>query len=339
MISIIDQLIDNVDSIILIFVQGSFGSFSAAIAAFWRIMFILFIALFGYKVIVSGKFSAPDLLVNTLKIILILLVATEWDTFFLLVYDLATDLPSDIAGQLIQSASSSLGDPALDSAETANLGISSFYDRSIAVTQDVLEGASWFDFGIYLYAGAIALVALLFSGYAAMLIILAKIAVAILLAVGPIFILLLIFKNTQNLFEGWLRTLINYAIIPIFIYAVIAFFLILAESPLQNLEANADVDSELLTSIAPFLLISVVGFMIMAQVMTMAASITGGLSLSSMGAGAWIARKAISAGRRAPGAIAKGSVYAHAGIKHPRKTTQAAKARISSAIAKTRGFK
>lgn len=339
MISSIDQLIENVDAIILLFVQGSFGSFSAVIAILWRLMFILFIVLFGYKVIVSGRFSAPDLLVNTLKLILILLVATEWDTFFLLVYDIATDLPSDIAGQLILNASTSLNDASANSLDNANIGLSLFYDRSISVTEEVLEGSSWYDFGVYLYAGAIALVALLFSGYAAMLIILAKIAVGILLAVGPIFILLLIFKNTQNLFEGWLRTLINYAIIPIFIYAVVGFFLILAENPLQNLEQNAGVNSQLLTATAPFLLVSVVGFMIMAQVMSMAASITGGLSLSSMGVGAWAARKAIGFGRRAPGAIGKGAVYAHAGVRHPVKTSQAMRSKIGNAIAKTRGFR
>lgn len=338
MITTIDQLIDNVDSIILLFVQGSFGSFSAAIAIFWKIMFIIFIALFGYKVIISGRFSANELMMNVLKIIVILAVATEWDTFFLLVYDITTDLPSDIAGQLIQAASSSLNDPNIDSAETANLGISSFYDRSMSVTQEVLEGASWYDFGIYLYAGAIALAALLFSGYAAMLIILAKVAVAILLAVGPIFILLLIFKNTQSLFEGWLRTLLNFAIIPIFIYAVIAFFIILAENPLQNLEDNASVNSELLTAMAPFLLITVVGFMIMAQVMNMAASITGGLSLSSMGAGAWAARKTMSLAKQAPSATARGSVLVHAGVRHPKQSFMTARTKIGEAIRKTRGF-
>lgn len=338
MITTIDQLIDNVDGIVLLFVQGSFGSFSAAIAIFWKIMFIIFIALFGYKVIVSGRFSASELMLNILKIIIILAVATEWDTFFLLVYDLATDLPSDIAGQLIQAASSSLNDPNIDSAETANLGISSFYDRSMSVTQEVLEGASWLDVGIYLYAGAIALAALLFSGYAAMLIILAKVAVAILLAVGPIFILLLIFKNTQSLFEGWLRTLLNFAIIPIFIYAVIAFFIILAENPLQNLENNASVNSELLTAMAPFLLITVVGFMIMAQVMNMASSITGGLSLSSMGAGAWAARKTMNLAKGVPAASAKGSVLVHAGVRHPKQSIMTARTKIGEAIRKTRGF-
>lgn len=46
-----DQLIANVDSIILGFVQGSFGSLTATVQILWRLMFIVFIAVYGYKVI------------------------------------------------------------------------------------------------------------------------------------------------------------------------------------------------------------------------------------------------------------------------------------------------
>jgi type IV secretion system protein VirB6 len=338
MISAIDQLIANVDGIILLFVQGSFGSFSAAAAVFWRVMFIIFIAIFGYKVMISGRFSASELLTNTLKIIIILAVATQCDMFFLTIYDLVTDLPADIAGQLITNASNALGGSSIATLENANIGLSLFYDRSIAITDQILEGASWYDFGIYLYAAAVTLAAFLFSGYAAMLIILSKIAVAILLAVGPIFILMLIFKNTQNLFEGWLRTLLNFALIPIFIYAVIGFFLILAESPLKNLEDNANVNAALLIAMAPFLLITVVGFMIMAQVMNMAASITGGLSLSAMGAGSWSARKAVLLGRNAPQIASRSSIMMHGWARHPIQSVSAARNRMSDAIKKTRGF-
>ena len=158
MLSIIEQLIANVDAIILLFVQGSFGALSTAIGIFWRIMFIIFIAVFGYKVIISGRFSASDLLTNIIKIIVILAIATEWDTFFLLVYDIVTDLPADIAGEMITTASNSLGGTPVDSVDNANLALSLYYDRTLSVVEEILEGSDWLDFGVYLYAGAVALV-------------------------------------------------------------------------------------------------------------------------------------------------------------------------------------
>ena len=78
-----------------------------------------------------------------------------------------------------------------------------------------------------MYAGLVWFGTIGLTGYSTMLIVLSKLAVAILLSVGPIFILLLIFVNTKSLFEGWLRTLLNYAIVPIFVYALLALILMI----------------------------------------------------------------------------------------------------------------
>lgn len=285
-----ESLISHVDSIILGFVQGSFGSLTATIQTLWRLMFVVFIAVYGYKVIISGRFSASDLIWHCLKIIILLVIATQWDTFFLFVYNMATDLPSDFAGLLIASAADNAGTEASDEA-SANLALSEFFDRGMTVSSKLLEGAAWNDFGQYLYAGLVWFGTIGLTSYSTMLIVLSKLAVAILLAVGPIFILLLIFVNTKSLFEGWLRTLLNYAIVPIFVYALLALILMLIEQPLRILEDNSDTESELLSYIGPFLLTAIVSMLLLSQILNMAASITGGVSLSTMGTGAWASRK------------------------------------------------
>ena len=334
----IETLITNVDNLVFALVNGAFGSLTPVVRILWRLMFIIFIAVFGYKVIVSGRFSAPDLLVNVLKIIILLVVATEWNTFMILVYDMATDLPSDVAGQIMQGAADTLAAPVANDETTANLALSQFYDRSMEVSEKLLEGAGWTKWGLYFYAGAIWVGAISFTAFAAMLIVLAKLAVAILLAVGPLFILLLIFNNTKNLFEGWLRTLLNYAVIPIFVYALLALMLTLAEMPLQFMENNSNPDDPLITAIGPFLFTSVVAVLLLAQVMNMAASITGGLSLSTLGAGSWFSRAGTAIARRAPAATGKASVIGYNAARHPKLTAAAAKNRLGQTIKKIRGF-
>ena len=292
-----ESLISHVDSIILGFVQGSFGSLTATIQTLWRLMFVVFIAVYGYKVIISGRFSASDLIWHCLKIIILLVIATQWDTFFLFVYNMATDLPSDLAGLLIASAAGNAGTEASDEA-SANLALSEFFDRGMTVSSKLLEGAAWNDFGQYLYAGLVWFGTIGLTGYSTMLIVLSKLAIAILLSVGPVFILLLIFVNTKSLFEGWLRTLLNYAIVPIFVYALLALILMLIEQPLRILEENTDTESELLSYIGPFLLTTIVSMLLLSQILNMAASITGGVSLSTMGTGAWTSRKIAAPFRR-----------------------------------------
>lgn len=293
-----ESLISHVDSIILGFVQGSFGSLTATIQILWRLMFIVFIAVYGYKVIISGRFSASDLVWHCFKIILLLVIATEWDTFFLFVYNMATDLPADISGLLIAAAADNIGSGANDES-SANQALSTFFDRGMTVSSKLLEGAGWSDFGQYMYAGLVWFGTIGLTGYSTMLIVLSKLAVAILLAVGPVFILLLVFANTKSLFEGWLRTLLNYAIVPIFVYALLALILMLIEQPLTILEQNSDTNSNLLSYIGPFLLTAIVSMLLLSQILNMAASITGGVSLSTMGTGAWTSRTSINSTRAA----------------------------------------
>lgn len=261
-------------------------------------MFIVFIAVYGYKVIISGRFSASDLVWHCFKIIILLVIATGWDTFFLFIYNMVTDLPSDLAGLLIAAAADNIGNGA-DDESSANQALSTFFDRGMTVSSKLLEGAGWSDFGQYMYAGLVWFGTIGLTGYSTMLIVLSKLAVAILLAVGPVFILLLVFINTKSLFEGWLRTLLNYAIVPIFVYALLALILMLIEQPLTILEQNSNTNSNLLSYIGPFLLTAIVSMLLLSQILNMAASITGGVSLSTMGTGAWASRKIASPVRQA----------------------------------------
>lgn len=338
----IEDLINKVDSLIFDFVHGSFGSLTGTIETVWKLMFIVFIAFYGYKVIISGRFSVPDLLVHSFKIVIILVLATQWDTFFTFVYKLVTDSPSDLAGIIISGASNSSSDPVATDTISANQALTHFYNRSMTVASKILEGASWNDLQLYIYAGVICMGAIGFTGYAAMLIILAKLAVGLLLAVGPVFILLLIFNNTRNLFEGWLRTLLNYAIIPVFVYGLLALLLMLAEAPLRILENNSNPDSELMTYIGPFLLITFISILLLSQIMNIAASVTGGISLSTMGSFArtmQFARNAPSTFNRAARSTGRASYITYRSVRAPKETFNSARGSISQSLKNIREFK
>ncbi len=44
----------------------------------------------------------------------------------------------------------------------------------------------------------------------------AKVALAALLALGPVFIVLSLFRGTRGLFEGWLKAVVSFALVPLF---------------------------------------------------------------------------------------------------------------------------
>ncbi|EJN02777.1 type IV secretion system protein [Phyllobacterium sp. YR531] len=67
--------------------------------------------------------------------------------------------------------------------------------------------------------------AALFVGYAAALFLFAKIALWILLGLAPFFIILLIFPVSSRFFAGWLSGIIQTALIPVFLYVFLSFYI------------------------------------------------------------------------------------------------------------------
>lgn len=281
----VDKLLNNLDTIILNFVQGSFGTLSGPMETLWKSMFIVFIAFYGYKVIINGRFSPHDGIVHVAKMLVILVLITSWTDFQIFVMDLITDTPSDLAGELLKAAPIGASD-----VDNANTALGHFYERSMEISSKIMQTGGNI-FARLSYSWAVWLATLALTSYALMLIALSKMAVALMLSIAPFFILMLIFAQTKTLFEGWLRTLLNYALIPIFVYGLLALLLALVENPLTELEANSTAKSSLINFIAPFLLISVISVMLLMQVMNIASGIAGGLSLQTMGLGRAVTNK------------------------------------------------
>jgi type IV secretion system protein VirB6 len=135
------------------------------------------------------------------------------------------------------------------------------------------------DFGYYV-AGAIVWVLMgLLCVYTMFLIALSSIALAVLLALGPLFIALLLFDATRRFFEAWLVQLANYALITILTVLVAALLLqIVASYAAQTAARGAAIVT---VDALNMVLVAVLVFLLMRQVMPIAAALAGGVSLNS----------------------------------------------------------
>jgi len=117
--------------------------------------------------------------------------------------------------------------------------------------------------------------------YVMFLIALSNVALAVLLALGPLFIAMLFFEATRRMFSAWIAQLANYALITILTVMVAALLLQLVQSYAAQTAARG---SAILTVDAlNMLLIAVLVLLIMRQIMPIAAGLAGGLALSSFG--------------------------------------------------------
>ena len=69
--------------------------------------------------------------------------------------------------------------------------------------------------------------------------IISKVLVGVLLGLGPVFVVLALFETTRGLFEGWLRALLSYGLIPVFVLVLSAAVLAVVEPLTEQLAVQS----------------------------------------------------------------------------------------------------
>jgi type IV secretion system protein VirB6 len=128
--------------------------------------------------------------------------------------------------------------------------------------------------GVYLIVGLTAI-------YTIFLLALSRIALSVLFALGPLFIALLFFDLTKRFFEAWLAQLANYAFITILTVLVAALMLhLVTVSAQQAVSVGGSIQ---IANAVRVCMAAGLTFLVMRQVMPMAAGLASGFALSSFG--------------------------------------------------------
>ncbi|MBV6417192.1 MAG: hypothetical protein CMLOHMNK_01831 [Steroidobacteraceae bacterium] len=149
--------------------------------------------------------------------------------------------------------------------------------------EHLIEKGGFFDgdLSYYLAGFFVYLIVGLTAIYTIFLMALARIALSVLLAIGPLFIALLLFDSTKRFFEAWLAQLTNYALISVLSVLTAALMMnLLTVATTQALAAGEGIT---IAHAARVGLASGLIFLVMRQVMPMSAGLASGLALSSFG--------------------------------------------------------
>lgn len=161
--------------------------------------------------------------------------------------------------------------------------IDTIWNAGGTVADHLFQNASFFGTNVSFYlAGVIVWILMgLLCIYTMFLLSLSSIALSVLLALGPLFFVTLLFEQTRRMFDAWIAQLTNYALISLLTVLVSTLLLQLVASYANQTAARgpdmATVD------VLDMLLVSVLVFLVMRQVMPIAAGLAGGTSLSSFG--------------------------------------------------------
>lgn len=137
------------------------------------------------------------------------------------------------------------------------------------------------DFSYYLAGIAVYLIVGLTAIYTIFLLALSRIALSVLLALGPLFIAALFFDTTKKFFESWIAQLANYAFITILTVMMATLMLTLVSTAAEQAAATGG-GIEIAHAVRVCLAAGLT-FLVMRQVMPMAAGLASGLALSTFG--------------------------------------------------------
>lgn len=271
-----EDLLNSVDAAIGTFVIDLVSGLSADVATTLRLMLILSIILYGFAMMQGWiNTNLKEAIKHIFMGLVVYIFATNVGLFTSLTYEIFTNGPTQIISAVLAHG----GGPGSN-------GINSFignaYDQGIRTAGDLMFGSGW-SIGLKIMGVLVAVATIAMCGYSAFLVVMAKIALAVLLGLSPIFIGFLMFKTTRGLFEGWLRQCLNYAIIPLLTYTIMLFCLAIVAVPVNEMQAAQNAGNITSVEVWPYIFTCGVSFLLLQQVMGIAGGIAGGVSLSTLG--------------------------------------------------------
>lgn len=247
----------------------------------------LYIAFFAISLLTGrSRLGISALTPHMLTLGLVLTFATSWAAYQSVVWNLAVGAPDQLAGVLIGAPGASGGSSAtvlfadrLDMvfAAIAQAGeLAGGGQDAAQAAQGAAQGGSFTPPNL-MWLGAL----LLLLGTVGVLVT-ARIALAVLLALGPVFVVFALFSGTRGLFAGWLRGVVMTAITPLFVVLGGGLILELLVPVLANLVTETGISGQ--AAMALFLIASV-HVALMAMVLKVTGAIVSGWQVFGAGAG------------------------------------------------------
>jgi type IV secretion system protein VirB6 len=234
------------------------------------VLMTLYVAFFAFSLMTGrSRIGLSALTPRMMTLGVVLTLATSWVAYQSLVWNLAIGAPDQIASVLMGtkgSATQVFADRIdLIFAVIAQIGETVGGSAQGAAQQ---AGQGSFTPGNLMWLSAV----LLLLGTVGILVT-ARIALAVLLALGPVFVIFAIFPGTRGLTAGWLRGVVLTAVTPLFVVLGGGIMLELMMPVVANLQGVNGVDAR--ASLALFT-IACVHLALMAMVLKVCGSLVGG---------------------------------------------------------------
>lgn len=253
-----------IDERLGVFLNERLSQLLTEVAPPLRLAVVLYIVLYGIAVI-RGAIAEPilDFAIRSLKLCIIVTLATT------------VAYTENVTAPLFQHLPNALA-KAISGSDATNVGSSfdQFFAYGATLASKISNTATPVDVLSYIIACVVFVVTAVASALGFGVVTVSKVALALLVSLGPIFIACSLFDATRRFFFGWLSQSVNYVILFALMITVfqLALALMKAEWPVIDGETNLKIAGMVFSALC---LLSAIFFL---QVPNIAAGIAGGAS-------------------------------------------------------------
>lgn len=267
-------LFQNVESVVNHYVAMSVSNVIAAITPVAITLFGIYVLMWGFAHL-RNQIEEPvtDGVMRLIKIAIVLGLALNVSYYGMFIVQFVMETPTHLI-----TAANHTGP--VNGVSTIGQVLDDALNKGYAVGQSAWEKGGFSSIG-YLIVAVIIWVSMTFVLlFAAALVLLAKIGSVVMLSIGPVFILMVLFRATQRFFDLWLGQVINLMLTLVLAVLVTSVVIGIIDGFLQDQIAQ---DSSSGTILMQVLTLGGVGILVLRQVPAIASALAGGIALSTMG--------------------------------------------------------
>ena len=236
-------------------------------------LMVIAVAFFGYRLLLGRGIALRDALDLTVKLGVVLLVATSWEAWQAIAYHGIAQAPTQVAGEMLSGIGSRAPLESLQQTLDALANAAVGYRTRAGIASPLVGGPA-------AAAAVLNLSALVLTLSTVGLLVAARVVQAILLAIAPAMAGMLLFDATRGMAQAWIGAIIGAALVPLFVLLVASVEFAILTPMIQRLLAEQAAGTFENSSVMPIGLVAVVFVFALAFALRGAVRIGNGVLLA-----------------------------------------------------------
>ena len=270
-----DLLFGKIDSMGVNAVQTMYSTLATYLGPLFLAALAVYVVWWGYEMLFGrAQMTAGAFVWRFGRAFICYTLIVSWATYQPLIVKPLLEAPDGMATIVCQSTGGSNCGGDSNSGSSITQGLTDIWNSGIAVVKAMVDAGGITAVGMYILAILVLAVVCILCAIAVTLLMIGKMTMFILLAIGPIVLCCALFNLTSRVVDGWITSLAGYALLPIIVYVILGFMLTLLKGRVDAL--TADASGANMTTLAPFMLMSIVTAFLLTHSISIALAIAGG---------------------------------------------------------------